>query len=82
MNLVANTDPQVGQNPAGAGNGQPTNGYKVANSYKFVPSDTVASAAQPDEARRYTTSYVANVNKTQAPGVYVTTLTYVATAGF
>jgi hypothetical protein len=82
MNLVANSDPQVGQAPGGAGTGQPTNGYKVANSYKFVNGDTVALVNQPDEARRYTTSYVTNVNKNQAPGIYVTTLTYVATAGF
>jgi hypothetical protein len=82
INLVANSDPQVGQAPAGSGVGQPTNGYKTANSYKFVNSDTVASTPQPDEARRYTTSYIANVAKDQAPGIYVTTLTYVATAGF
>lgn len=82
MNLVANSDPQVGQAPAGLGSGQPTNGYKVNNAYKFVNGDTVAVAPQPDEARRYTTSYVTNVAKDQAPGVYVTTLTYIATGGF
>jgi len=82
MNLVANTDPQVGQAPGGTGTGQPANGYKTANSYKFVSGDTVALVNQPDEARRYTTSYITNVDKNQAPGIYVTTLTYVATAGF
>lgn len=82
MNLVANTDPQVGQNPSGLGAGQPANGYKTANTYKFANGDTVASAPLPDEARRYTTSYIANVAKDQAPGVYVTTLTYIATGSF
>lgn len=82
INLVANSDPQVGQAPAGAGAGHPTAGYNIANSYKFIPGDTVALTPLPDEARRYTTSYIANVAKDQEPGIYVTTLTYVATAGF
>ncbi|MBC7581643.1 hypothetical protein H7097_02110 [Aeromicrobium sp.] len=82
INLVANSDPQVGQAPAGAGTGSAVGGYKIANQYKYTDGDTVATATQPDEARRYTTSYLANVKKDQAPGVYVTTLTYVATAGF
>ncbi len=82
MNLVSNSDPQVGQNPSGNGSGAPTAGYNVANIYKFVPGDTVASVPQPDEARKYTTSYVANVDKNQNPGIYVTTLTYIATGGF
>jgi hypothetical protein len=82
INLVANSDPQVGQAPTGLGSGQPTNGYKNTNVYKFVDGDVVASAPQPDEARRYTTSYVANVSKNQAPGIYATTLTYIATGAF
>ncbi|MGH7241401.1 MAG: hypothetical protein ACREGB_03845 [Candidatus Saccharimonadales bacterium] len=82
MNLEANSDPQVGQAPDGTGNGQPASGYNVPNSYKFVSGDVVASVPLPDEARRYTASYIANVAKDQAPGIYVTTLTYVATASF
>lgn len=82
MNLEANSDPQVGQAPSGTGSGQPAAGYNVPNSYKFVSGDVVASVPQPDEARRYTASYIANVAKSQAPGIYVTTLTYVATASF
>jgi hypothetical protein len=82
INLVANSDPQVGQAPAGLGVGNPAAGYGTPNSYKFIPGDTVALTPLPDEARRYTTSYIANVAKNQAPGIYVTTLTYVATAGF
>jgi hypothetical protein len=82
MNLVANTDPQVGQDPSGSGFGAPTAGYGTQNSYRFIPGDTVASVPLPDEARKYTASYVANVAKNQAAGVYVTTLTYIATGGF
>lgn len=82
INLVANSDPQVGQAPSGPGTGHPVNGYQTANLYKFVNGDTVAVASQPDEARRYTTSYVTNVAKNQAPGIYATTLTYIGTGGF
>jgi hypothetical protein len=82
MNLVANNDPQVGQAPGGNGHGQPSAGYNSANSYKFNSGDTVASVGAPDEARKYTASYLTNVAKGQAPGIYVTTLTYVATAAF
>jgi hypothetical protein len=82
MNLVANSDPQVGQAPFGLGSGAPTAGYASPNLFKFVPGDTVASVPLPDEARKYTSSYIANVAKGQAAGVYVTTLTYIATGGF
>ncbi len=82
MNLVANTDPAVGQAPNGLGTGLPSAGYNTSNIYKFVNGNTVAIANQPDNARRYTTSYIANVAKAQAPGVYVATLTYIATGSF
>jgi len=82
MNLVANTDPTVGDNPNGGGSGQPTPGYNSPNLYKFVPGDIVASNPVPDLPRKYTASYIANINKNQEPGVYVSTLTYVATADF
>lgn len=82
MNLVANIDPPVGQNPSGNGSGQPTNGYAQQNLYKFVPGDTVVTVPLPDEPRKYTTSYIANINKNQAAGIYVSTLTYIATGGF
>lgn len=82
INLVANTDPTVGANPNGGGTGQPTVGYNTPNLYKFVPGDIVASNPVPDYPVKYTTSYIANINKNQAPGIYVSTLTYVATAGF
>lgn len=82
LNLVANSDPQVGQNPTGAGSGAPATGYGASNLYKFVDGDTVASSPLPDAEREYTTSYIANIAKGQTPGVYVTTLTYIATGGF
>jgi len=82
VNLRANNDPTIGQEPAGDGVGQPSVGYNVTNQYKFVSGDTVATASAPDLPRKYTTSYIANIAKGQVPGVYVSTITYVTTAGF
>lgn len=82
INLRANVDPQVGQDPQGLGVGQATVGYDTPNKYKFTSADVVALAPAPDEARKYTVSYITNVDKNQAAGTYVSTLTYIATAGF
>lgn len=82
INLVANQDPQVGQNPSGQGNGQPVGGYDQPNLYKFAPGDTVVTVPLPDAPRNYTVSYIANIAKSQAAGVYVSTMTYIATGNF
>jgi len=82
MNLVANQDPQVGQNPSGSGSGAAQSSYNNPNVYRFVSNDVVANVLEPDEPRKYTTSYIVNISKSQPPGIYVSTLTYVATGGF
>lgn len=82
LNLVANSDPTVGENPSGSGSGTPTVAYNVPDRYQFVSGDIVASTPAPDLPRKYTTSYVTNIVKSQAAGIYVSTLTYIATAGF
>jgi hypothetical protein len=82
MNLRANTDPVVGENPSGGGSGAPTAGYGTVDQYKFNPGDIVASVSAPDLSRKYTATYIANIAKTQPAGIYVSTLTYVATASF
>ena len=82
MNLVANTTPSVGVNPQGGGGAAPAAGYGVSNFYKFIPGDIVASYNNSDLYKKFTTSYIVNIPKGQAVGVYVSTLTYICTASF
>lgn len=82
LNLRANSTPQAGQDPSGSGLGSPTNGYNAPNMFKFVSGDVLASYQQPDNFRMFTASYIVNIDKQQSPGVYVTTLTYIALASF
>lgn len=82
MNLRANTTPSAGQEPTGSGVGQAATDYNVPNQYKFISGDVVAEHNHPDNLRMYTATYVVNVPKSQSPGVYVTTLTYIALATF
>ncbi len=82
MNLRANSSPQSGLDVSGSGSGLAANGYNQINFFKFNDGDVVASSPRPDDARKYTATYIVNVNKVQSPGVYVSTLTYVALGSF
>ena len=82
VNLRANTTPPVGSDPEGPGTGQPTPAYDSPNTYQFLDNDTIASASNADDYRKYTVSYIVNVSSSQPPGVYVSTLTYVCTGSF
>lgn len=82
INLRANTIPSIGNDPTGPGIGQPVGAYNIPNQYKFVSNDVIASSSEPDNYRKYTVSYIVNVNSSQAPGVYVSTLTYVCAGSF
>ena len=82
LNLRANSSPQIGQDPQGPGTGGVTANYNQPNRYRFVNNEAIASAAQAQDYKKYTISYVVNVSKDQSPGVYSTTLTYVCIANF
>lgn len=82
LNLRANSAPTGGQDVAGAGNGLPVSGYNKSNFFQFNSGDIVASSALPDEARKYTATYVVNVSRDQAPGIYVSTMNYIALGNF
>jgi hypothetical protein len=82
MNLRANTNPLVGQEASGPGVGSPLGGYGQQNQFRFSSGDAIVTAPTPDDYRKYTVSYVVNVDKDQPGGVYSTTLTYVALANF
>ena len=82
MNLRTNSAPQGGLAVSGPGAGQPVASYDTTNFFQFNSGDVVAASVLPDEARKYTTSYIVNIQKGQAPGVYVSTLTYVALGSY
>ena len=82
LNLRANASPGGGGDPSGPGLGGPVNNYNLPNFYQFVPGDIVIAASKPDDLRLYTASYVVNVPKSQAAGVYVSTVTYICLGNF
>lgn len=81
MNLRANSNPTVGSNPSGVGSGTISPPYASPNLFYFE-SGTVASSVVPSDFNVYTVSYLVNINQEQKPGIYSTTLTYIATAAF
>lgn len=82
LNLRANTTPASGSDIQGPGNGQVEAPYNQPDQYVFNNGNTIASATGPDDFRKYTASYLVNVPKGQAAGIYVSTLTFIATGNF
>lgn len=82
MNLRANSSPTVGAEPSGPGAGSPSAEYSVANQYKFVPGDTIATHNYTSDYRKFTASHVVNVAAGQAPGRYAATITYICLATY
>ncbi|MBA3757481.1 hypothetical protein H0X09_01285 [Candidatus Saccharibacteria bacterium] len=82
INLKANSNPLVGQEPTGSGSGAPSTGYNTVNLFKFSPGDQIANSTQPSDFNLMTVSYLGNISSGQAAGIYSTTFTYLATADF
>jgi hypothetical protein len=82
FNLRANSVPQKGADVTGPGLSTPEPAYSVPDQYRFVDSDMVVEYPQPDDVRKYTATYIANVPNNQAAGIYVSTITYVCLANF
>lgn len=82
MNLRANSSPSTGSNVLGTGTGVIAAGYNSPNFFKFVPGDVLVSSIDPEYFRLFTISYIVNVSSSQTPGVYVSTLQYIALASF
>lgn len=82
LNLRANTNPSVGQNPQGPGTASPQSGYNTPNLFKFQNGDIITSSNIPTNFRRMTVSYMVNISPTQPAGVYATTITYLGVAQF
>jgi hypothetical protein len=82
INLRANILPPIGQDPVGVGTGAPAANYNIPNRFMFNSGDTITSSPLTTNYNRMTVSYLVNVPSNQAPGVYATTITYVATVSF
>ncbi len=83
INLVANNSPVVGLDPEGTwANALPSAGYDVPNRYKFVSGEEVASSPNVSLMKKFTVSYIVNSNENLRPGVYTTTITFIASGRF
>lgn len=82
INLRANSQPLIGDDAVGPGTASPTPNYSSVNRFMYNQGDTVASATQSQDWKKYTVSYIVNIGPNQAPGVYSTTMTYICLANF
>ncbi len=82
INLKGNSNPNIGGDVSGSGVAQPTGGYEIANKYKFVSGDTIATTPDVSLENKFTVSYVVNVSSNQEPGIYTATLIYNILATF
>jgi len=82
INLRANTVPSVGANSVGVGTSVPNPNYNSPNLYMFNNGDQITNSTLPTDYNLQTVSYIVNIAKSQAPGYYATTMTYVAVAAF
>ncbi len=83
INLVANTLPNVGTDPEGEWvNAVPASDYSSRDMYKYVPGDAVAYSSNVSLMKKFTVSYILNASDSLRPGVYSTTITFVASGRF
>ena len=83
INLAENNSPVVGHDPQGVWtNAVAANDYATADMFKFVPGDVVAYSPNVSLMRKFTVSYVLNSSYNLKPGVYSTTITYIASGRF
>lgn len=82
LNLRANGTPPVGSDPQGDGAGTPAPDYNAPDFFRYNNGEVVAGALTSDSYRLYTASYIVNISTQQPPGIYVSTISYVALANF
>jgi hypothetical protein len=83
INLVANSDPTIGHDPEGTfTNAVPTTDYSQPDMYKYVSGDVVASSPNVSLMKKFTVSYILNSSQNLHPGVYTTTINYIASGRF
>lgn len=83
INLVANTSPAVGADPEGTwANAVAAPDYSIPNQYKYMSGDVVAYSPNVSLMKKFTVSYVVNSREDLKPGVYSTTINYIASGRF
>jgi hypothetical protein len=82
LNLVRNSNPNIGDDPSGIGTSIPAEGYNTPNLFDFVPGSEISSSDFSTQYNTMTVSYIANVPNGQPAGVYTTTLIYLASGQF
>ena len=83
INLVENTEPAIGSDPEGTwANAVPSPEYSAQDRYKYTPGDVVAFSPNVSLMKKFTISYIINSSEDLRPGVYSTTITYIASGRF
>jgi hypothetical protein len=88
INLKANTSPTTfGANPVQVPDGTfsygtATTEYSIANQYKYVNGDVIASSPRSSGETDYTISYIMNISNATPGGVYTMSHVLVATSTF
>jgi hypothetical protein len=83
INLVANSAPAIGSDPVGTwANAIAAPDYSTPNQYKYVSGDVVAYSSNVSLMKKFTVSYVVNSSENLRPGVYSTTISYIASGRF
>jgi hypothetical protein len=82
INLRYNSSLSNGANPVGAGIVAPTANYNQPNSFRFVSGETIAQSSNSTDYSKLTVTYLVDINKDQKPGIYNSTIIYIATASF
>jgi len=82
MNLRKNIQPNKGAEPTGIGSAAPVGNYAIPDNFIFNSGDTIVSAAGPDNYRRFTETYIIDIDSNQPAGFYATSITFVALGNF
>lgn len=81
INVRDNSNPDVGAERTGPGTSVPVGQAANANSF-FLANEFLSSSPKSTDYNKFTVSYIVNVPANQTPGIYTTTLTYIAVAAF
>ena len=81
INLRANTSPLIGLDKSGSGTGFVSSDFNLVDQFVFK-NDNIAFSTIPSDFNVYTISYIVNIPNEQPPGIYTSTITYIATVQF